>query len=151
MIKLGEVVSKVDQWIFYWKEKSKLKGITIFFFRLPNLERKKKLWGNNCQAEKTFQVGTENIKLFKYIGIHFDRNNNKLITVNQESYVKTINPNPLYKFQISNPHWPLTEEEMKSLRRPLKQRTWIAGKSKPEIRFWFVKLVPWLNQQQLQI
>ena len=43
LIKLGEVVSKVDQWIFYWKEKSKLKGITIFFFRLPNLERKKKL------------------------------------------------------------------------------------------------------------
>ena len=39
LIKLGEVVSKVDQWIFYWKEKSKLKGITIFFFRLPNLER----------------------------------------------------------------------------------------------------------------
>lgn len=31
LIKLGEVVSKVDQGIFYWKEKSKLKGIAIFF------------------------------------------------------------------------------------------------------------------------
>ena len=80
LVKLGAVISKIDQGIFYWKEKPTLKGKAICF--VDDI-----IWAGNknfeaiiAKLKETFQVDTENTKSFKYIGIHINQNNDKSIT-----------------------------------------------------------------------
>ena len=85
LIKLSVIVSKINQGIFYWKEKSKLKGKAICFADDLIWAGNKSLQAIITKLKKTFQVGTENTKSFKNIGIHINQNDDKSITVNRES------------------------------------------------------------------
>ena len=63
----------------------------------------------------TFHIGAENCQVFDYTGIHFEQKSNFTITVNPNSYTKTILPIPISKEQRDNPHRNLLKEETTSL------------------------------------
>ena len=64
LIKFGAIVSKINQGIFYWKEKSKLKGIAICFVDDLVWVGNKNFEAIIAKLKETFQIGIENTKMF---------------------------------------------------------------------------------------
>ena len=63
----------------------------------------------------TFQIGTDNTGLFKYIKYYINQNPDQSITVDQKNYVKTISPIPFSKKEIKIPYRKLTDRDLHSL------------------------------------
>ena len=137
LIKEGSSPSQKDQGIFYWKDMvGVIIGILICF--VDDL-----LFGGTKQFEnaienlkKTFQVGTENSVTFQYIGIHLHQDEDKSITINQESYIKTINPIIISNEQKRNSQCLLQRGEVTLLRGAIGRLNWVAGITRPEISFY---------------
>ena len=76
------------------------------------------LWAGNSELAQIihklktiFQVGSENHKSFTYVGINLKQNDDFSITVDQHAYTESIQPIPVTREQISNPHRNATDKE----------------------------------------
>ena len=71
-----------------------------------------------------FQIGTENTRVFKYIGTNIHHIEDKLELI-KKNVQKTIRPILSSNVQICNPQSPLTEKELLSLRGLIGRRNWL--------------------------
>ena len=84
------------------------------------------------RLKNLFQVGSENHKLFTYVGINLKQKFS--ITVDQHAYTESIQPISVTREQISNPH-NVTDKERSATRSAIGKLNWLANISRPEIQF----------------
>ena len=135
LIKLGATPSKLDQGIFIWSIDNKIIGIMISF--VDDV-----LWGGSSEItsiiaklRKTFYIGKENTQAFTYIGINLKQSNDFTITIDQDSYINSINEIKIDDIHNRNSDDKLTAYEVTLLRGALGKINWIAGMSRPEISY----------------
>ena len=135
LIKLGATPSKLDQGIFIWSIDNKIIGIMISF--VDDV-----LWGGSSEITsiiaklgKTFYIGKENTQAFTYIGINLKQSNDFTITIDQDSYINSINEIKIDDIHNRNSDDKLTAYEVTLLRGALGKINWIAGMSRPEISY----------------
>ena len=134
-IKLGAIPSKLDQGIFIWSIGNKTIGIMISF--VDDV-----LWGGSSEIasiiaklRETFYIGKEHTQAFTYIGINLKQSNDFTITIDQNSYINSINDIKIDDIHNGNSDDKLTAHELTLLRRALGKINWIAGMSRPEISY----------------
>ena len=137
LLKLKATPCKLDQGIFFWHENSKLIGIIVCFVDDVIWAGTAKFYSIIEQLRKTFHIGAESSKTFKYIGIHMQQDNDLSITINQNNYVDSINP---ISTETTNPKQSLDAKQKTQLRGALGQLNWLAGISRPEISFYVCEI-----------
>ena len=141
LLKLGAKVSSYDQGIFFWHSTNGLEGIIICFVD-------DQLWGGSKWFEENvieklrqiFNIGCENSSAFKYIGIDLVQKSDFSVSVNQESYIKSIEPISLERSRQLQKDEVVTEKEKSKLRSLVGQLNWITGISRPDIGFGVCQL-----------
>ena len=141
LLKLGAKVSSYDQGIFFWHSTNGLEGIIICFVD-------DQLWGGSKWFEENvieklrqiFNIGCENSSAFKYIGIDLVQKSDFSVSVNQESYIKSIEPISLERSRQLQKDAVVTEKEKSKLRSLVGQLNWITGISRPDIGFGVCQL-----------
>lgn len=135
LAKLGARPSKLDNGIFYFYQNGEIIGIVGLF--VDDF-----LWGGKPsfkpiidKFKQIFMVGSEKQGIFDYIGIHVEQNPDMSITLNQRSYIESLNIIPLTQDQLSNIHRNLNDNEKSQLRSAIGQLNWVANISRPEISY----------------
>ena len=141
LLKLGVQVSSYDQGIFFWHSTNGLEGILVCFVD-------DQLWGGTKNFEENvidklrhiFNVGCEHSSAFKYIGIDLVQRSNFSIFINQESYIKSIEPINIDRSRRLQKDATINEQEKTKLRSLIGQLNWITGVSRPDIGFGVCQL-----------
>ena len=141
LVKLGAKVSSYDKGIFYWHSKYGLEGIVVCFVD-------DQIWGGTKSFEVSvveklrhiFQVGCEHSSAFKYIGIDLVQQRDFSIVINQDSYVKSVDPIVMDRSRQLQKDGIITDQERTKLRRLIGQLNWITGISRPDIGFGVCQL-----------
>ena len=136
LLKLGVKQSTYDQGLFYWYNADKLEGIMVCFVD-------DQLWGGSTEFENkviqklrnTFDINYEHSSALKYVGIDLKQDQTSSISINQESYLKGINPLTIEKGRSTQKEDSVTEKEKKQLRMIVGQLNWLSGISRPDISF----------------
>ena len=135
LTKLKFTTCKLDQSVFLWFKDNKLIG-TIGCF-VDDL-----LWGGEPEFEtvideirKKFQIGKEFTEAFTYLGMNLKQNQDKSIIIDQDSYIASIEPIAISSQDSKEPSKLLSEHQKSLLRGLIGQLNWIAGITRPEIRF----------------
>ena len=102
LVNLGANPLTLDQGVFLWFSNEAMIDTMVCFVDDVT-------WGGldafNSVIENlrsTFHIGSKNCQVFNYIGIHFEQKSYFTITVNPNSYTKTILPIPISKEQRDN-------------------------------------------------
>ena len=101
------------------------------------------LWGGSSEFEekviqklrKSFDINYEHSSAFKYVGIDLKQAYDGSISINQESYLKGINPIAIGRERLRNKEDNITISERKQLRTIVGQLGWLSGISRPDISF----------------
>ena len=136
LLKLGAKVSTYDQGVFFWHSEAGLEGILVSFVD-------DQLWGGTPKFEKcviqklrsTFIINYEHTRAFKYIGIDILQHTDHTISINQESYIKSVQPVFIDKHRQLQKEDNLTTDERGQFRCINGQLSWIAGISRPDASF----------------
>ena len=86
-------------------------------------------------TKRSFHIGAEHCQAFNYIGIYLKQNDDFSITINQIDYMNSINEIKVNDTLKRNKNDKLTQKEITSLRGALGKINWVAGMSRPEIRY----------------
>ena len=100
------------------------------------------LWGDNrnfiyiiIKLKQTFHIDAEHSQAFNYIGIHLKQNDDFSIIINHIDYINSIIEIKVNDTIKRNKNDKLTEKQITSVRGALGKINWVAGMSKPEIRY----------------
>ena len=136
LLKLNVKQSTYDQGLFFWYNDGKLEGIMVCFVD-------DQLWGGSPNFEEKvieklrniFDINYEHSSAFKYVGIDLKQGCDGSISINQESYLKSINSFSVDKTRSSQKEECVTESEKQQLRMVVGQLNWLSGISRPDISF----------------
>nr|CAB3262901.1 uncharacterized protein LOC100184952 [Phallusia mammillata] len=135
MLDHGAKISILDRAIFYWHDGNVLHGyISVYVDDF--------LWAGSNDFEhtivkeirRTFCVGKEQQKYFKYIGLEVDQSQDS-VSVSQSGYVKNLQEIAIPLFRKKHPDDELTPEEKETLRSKIGQLLWIATQTRPDLSF----------------
>ena len=101
------------------------------------------LWGGSYNFENEvikklrniFDINYEHSSAFKYIGIDLKQGQNGYISIDQDSYMKSVNSIPVDKSRNSKKEECVNDNEKQQLRMVLGQLNWLSGISRPDISF----------------
>ena len=88
-----------------------------------------------AKLRETFYIGKEHTQAFTYIGINLKQINDFTITIDQNSYINSINEIKIDDMHNRNSDDKLTAHEVTLLRRAFGKINWIAGMLRPEISY----------------
>ena len=136
LIALNLSMSKYDPGFFYYIKDGKIIGLLVCF--VDDL-----LWGGTVdfkqdvidKLSKTFIIGSQFTKAFRYLGIDIQQNNNKSVTISQSNYAHSIKPIHLSKEQLTDKDLPITKDNLTAVRSLIGQLNWLACISRPDISF----------------
>ena len=80
-----------------------------------------------------FSVGTENVKIFKYLGFDIIQNNKYDISLSQTKFIDEIKKNEITRDRSKQKHLDLNEEELKSFKALIGQLLWASNQTPPDI------------------
>lgn len=134
MQKLGGTVSKVDPAVFYWLD-DLCKVTGVLACHVDDF-----MWGGSDMFSTVvipkliavFQVGREEHNSFNYIGMEVHSLQNE-IQLQQDAYIKNLQPFPIDPTRAPQREAPLTDTEMDMLKSKIGQILWVARQSRPDI------------------
>ena len=135
MIKLGMRISKYDPALFMFFNGNSLEGIVCI--HVDDF-----CWGGTKRFEeyvilklkKDFLVGATDSGNFKYVGLNIKQEMNG-ISVDQESYIKSLNQIEVSQRKSQRRDMRLNEEETHLYRSVVGQLNWIGTQTRPDISF----------------
>ena len=132
---LGVKPSSYEPSLFYWHHENNLQGlITIHVDDL--CWGGTKLFENNVieKFKNIFEIGKEMTRSFRYLGLAIEQSTD-CITVDQNSYSKSIKPIEISKERSNQKTYPLGKEEIGKLRILIGQLNWLATQTRPDLLF----------------
>ena len=123
--KLGVKCSRFEPALFFWHFKNELQGLLITHvddFCWGGIENFKQIVIEPLR--KVFSVGTENVKIFKYLGLDIIQNNKYDISLSQTKFIDEIKKIEITGDRSKQKHLDLNEEEFKSFRALIGQLLW---------------------------
>ena len=135
-IKLGATLTQLDQGTFMWSKSNKPTGIMACF--VDDV-----LWVGNTgfetiinELKQVFRNGAGHKQIFEYIGIKLEQKSDFFITITQWDYIDSISAVTLTQDDYKNPKSKLSQTKTTRLRGILGKLNWMAGMTRPEIRFF---------------
>ena len=110
--------SSFEPALFFWHFKNELRG--LFITHADDF-----CWGGTENFQQIvieplrkvlFSVGTENVKIFKYLGFDIIQNNKYDISLSQTKFIDEIKKNEITRDRSKQKHLDLNEEELKSFK-----------------------------------
>ena len=134
--KSGANQCKYDDGLFYASHNNQLIG--ILSCHVDDI-----LWGGTPAFEKTiighickiFLISKNNSQAFKHLGVHLEQASDGSITVDQNSYSKSLSTVKVNYSDALNKDRPLNASEMSMLRSTIGQLNWLACITRPDIAF----------------
>ena len=134
--KSGANQSKYDDGLFFVRQNNRLIGILschvddILWGGTPAFERT--IIGHIC---KIFMISKNDSQAFEHLGVHLEQASDGSITVDQNSYSKSLSTINISFSDASNKDRPLNESETSLLRSTIGQLNWLACVTRPDIAF----------------
>ena len=133
MTELRGKMSSVDSGLFTWHKGNELQGFIAV--HVDDF-----LWSGNAEFPstiilklcKTFTIGKEESKCFKYLGLNIAQVSEK-IKFDQEDYINALKPITIQRHQ--QPDEPLSPTEKELLCSKIGQLLWISSQTRPDISF----------------
>ena len=133
LLKLDCIQLQVDPTMFYWSYKGKSCG--LFLMHVDDF-----IWGGTPEFEvnvidkirSKFEIGKQSSSVFKYIGLEIHQDNSG-ITLDQKSYIESINPIVLSRTRSSRKYENLNKDESDQLRCLVGQLNWLCTQTRPDI------------------
>ena len=97
-----------------------------------------------------FSVGTENVKIFKYLGFDIIQNNKYDISLSQTKFIDEIKKNEITRDRSKQKHIDLNEEELKSFKALTGQLLWASNQTPPDISFNLSELSSSVNHATVE-
>ena len=97
-----------------------------------------------------FSVGTENVKIFKYLGLDIIQNNKYDISLSQTKFIDEIKKIEITGDRSKQKHLDLNEEELKSFRALNGQLLWASNQTRPNISFNLSELSSSVNHATVE-
>ena len=135
LMRLGMRASKYDPAMFIFNKGVMLDGIVcihvddFFWGGTDNFEKHIIL-----KLEKDFLIGATDSGQFKYVGINIKQEIDG-ISLDQESYIKSLNQVEISQKRSQRKEMPLNEEETHQYRSVVGQLNWIGTQTRPDISF----------------
>lgn len=151
MLETGATMSQVDPAVFYWLD-GECKVTGVLACHVDDF-----IWGGSDefattiipQLKTVFQVGREEQDNFCYVGMELATVNGQVL-VQQELYIKNLQPILIDPARALQRDAVLTESETDSLRSKIGQLLWVARQSRPDIMFDTCALAANLNHATVQ-
>ena len=133
LLKLGCIQLLVDPTMFFWYRNNKMCG--LFLMHVDDF-----IWGGTSEFEtfvinrirSKFEIGKQCSTIFKYIGLEIHQDNTG-ITLDQKSYIETVNPIILPRNKLSKKNDNLNKDESDQLRCLVGQLNWLCTQTRPDI------------------
>jgi hypothetical protein len=135
LLQLGATPSKFDNGIFIFHS-TVTQGIVIL--HVDDI-----MWAGNegtmlpimNKLKRVFQISHEDEEAFTYIGIHTTQLPNGSITLDQKSYINSIEEIPLAPERARDLTNQLHDKEITALRSVLGQLNWVSNMTRPDISY----------------
>lgn len=135
LVSLGMKASKFDPAAFMFKKGDTLEGIVCIHvddFCWGGTERFKEYVIS--RLKKDFPVGATDSGQFKYVGVNIKQGSSG-ISIDQESYMKSLQPVDVSQRKSQRKDMYLNEEEMHRYRSVVGQLNWVGTQTRPDISF----------------
>ena len=140
MLRLGCEKSKYEPAFYFYKDASKLHGLSVThvddFLDAGSEKFEKDILEN---VTKTFMIGSESEKEFRYIGINLTQNQEGVI-LDQAHYPEGMSMHEFTADRKKEADENLTEKELKEYRKIVGSLNWVATTSRPDLCFEVVEL-----------
>ena len=131
----GGIMSTLDQSLFYWQ-----KGNTLIGIILVHVDDF--LWAGSSEFSQTvignlrhhFEIGKEQQHCFRYLGLNISGSHQN-ITVDQNDYLKSLQPMVIDAERKSKVSEPLSPAEKEDMRSKIGQLLWLSNQTRPDLSF----------------
>ena len=97
-----------------------------------------------------FSVGTENVKILKYLGLDIIQNNKYDISLSQTKSIDEIKKIEITGDRSKQKHLDLNKEELKSFRALIGHLLWVSNQTRPDISFNLSELSSSVNHATVE-